>query len=630
LAFAGLQGCLGTAAVLLLWGTLKYLKLPIPRLAPPLFIGFLFVWSYAGGLFYQDDLVVQLPIFILFSAASLFVGTSFYWLRRRRPVAGTLLFAVGLLLCGAHVATYPFSHQLAGLHTAGFLTSTVVQLYIAVSMIVLLLEEVRQGQEEMRHSHADLYRSHEQLRRNNEQLRQNLTKALQEAEAARSGQEALRQQVLSAEQQSQHWSEQSRRGETWKRAYDELRDNQAAGLRKESLRAMGRMASVIAHDLSNLLSPIVSFSELLLKQDTSLGESPRRYLGQILTAGEDISAMIERMRDFYRRREHGPLSAIHLKALVEKVVDQTRPQWFDAPLSQGIRIELTTELAEDLPLLHGVESEIQEALANLILNAVQAMPRSGQIVVATRALHLKSASGQGQASHVVLEVRDQGTGMEDYTRQHCLEPFFTTKGHRGGRGLGLAMVYGLMERHKGQIEIETEPGKGTTMRLVFPRRAAPSDAAPSPVVADASPLSLRILCVDDEPVLGLLLKQLLELKGHLVDNAYGGLSALDAFREAQREGKPFDVVVTDLAMPGVDGREVTRTIKAESPQTPVVLLTGYGTLEGEEEDKSPTPVDGIVSKPPRIEELNQVLVQVTRRLRSEATGAREPTPASRN
>jgi signal transduction histidine kinase/CheY-like chemotaxis protein len=607
------QWCLGTAAVLLLWGSLKCLDLPLREDLLALFLGFLLVWAYAGSALYPDSLIIQWPVLAMFCASVLFVVTSFFWLRRRRPFVGMALLVFGILLCGAHLGSFPLAQRFAGLATASFLASNVLQLYMAVSMIVLLLEEAQHSSEQLCRDHEELRRDHEQLRKSSERLRQSHEQALLEVKSFGAEKQALLEQVRSAEQRDKDLSEQTRQAGDLKKVLDEQRDKQPMLLQQERLQAMGRMASVMAHDLSNLLSPIVAFSEMLVKQDSTLGNSHRQYLGQILAAGEDISAMVERMREFYRRRDRGSLSPINLNQLVEKVIALTRPRWYDQALAQGIRVEIRTELAEDLPLLQGHEHEIQQALTHLLVNAVDALPRSGQIVIATRPGGLTMDDYQKKPSHLILEVRDNGVGMEEYTRQHCVEPFFTTKDHRGGKGLGLAVVYGTMERHKGKIEIETQLGKGTTVRLVFPRRSLPSVVAASPVVTDFIAPPLRVLCVDDEPILGQLLKQLLEVKGHTVTNAYGGLSALDAFREAQREGNPFDVVITDLSMPGVDGREVARTVKAESPGTPVVLLTGFGSVDDDQEGETPTPVDEVMSKPPRLEQLNRVLAQVTQR-----------------
>jgi CheY-like chemotaxis protein len=247
----------------------------------------------------------------------------------------------------------------------------------------------------------------------------------------------------------------------------------------------------------------------------------------------------------------------------------------------------------------GIESEIREALTNLVINAVDALPSGGKITIRSRV----TAGDEKHPAHVVVDVGDSGIGMSEETRKRCLEPFFSTKGKRG-TGLGLAMVYGVMERHDGKIEIESQLGRGTTFRLVFPvRKATKPDAA----VEEAGPVDpLQILCIDDEPLVRDLLKDMLERDGHRVSVSDGGQNGIETFRTARKEGRPFDVIITDLGMPYIDGRQVVKTVKNESPSTPVVMLTGWGAFMKEEGD-APAQVDSILSKPPRSNELRQTL-----------------------
>jgi CheY-like chemotaxis protein len=224
--------------------------------------------------------------------------------------------------------------------------------------------------------------------------------------------------------------------------------------------------------------------------------------------------------------------------------------------------------------------------------------------------------GGKKPAFAMIEVRDNGTGMSDEVRRRCLEPFFSTKGKRG-TGLGLAMVYGIMERHEGRIEIDSTYGKGTTMRLVFPIRDLPTTAAQKSDRASKPLPAMKLLCVDDEPLLREMMKQILESGGHTVELADGGETGLEVFRAAQKSKEPFDVVITDLGMPYLDGRQLSRAIKGESPDTPIVMLTGWGTIMKEDGDM-PAQVDGVLSKPPKIAELYAMLAEVTRRPQSKA------------
>ena len=200
--------------------------------------------------------------------------------------------------------------------------------------------------------------------------------------------------------------------------------------------------------------------------------------------------------------------------------------------------------------------------------------------------------------------------MDEATRQRCLEPFFSTKRQRGGSGLGLAMVYGAMERHGGHIEIQSELDKGTTIRLILPVRQVPRETGPFDQSEQKPATPLRLLCIDDEPLLRELLREILEFYHHEVQTADGGESGLQAFHTARTSGQPFDAVITDLGMPSVDGRQVAEKIKAESPGTPVIMLTGWGSMLAEKGEGVPR-VDAILSKPPRVEELVNALSKVT-------------------
>jgi signal transduction histidine kinase/FixJ family two-component response regulator/HAMP domain-containing protein len=395
---------------------------------------------------------------------------------------------------------------------------------------------------------------------------------------------------------------QSRLHRELETAYNELRQSQATVLQQERLKALGQMASGIAHDVNNALSPVVGFSDIIMNGDFGLDPRGKKYLKYIRTAGEDIAHIVARLREFYRTRESNEsLQPINLNILVEQVVEMTRPRWRDIPQSNGITIEMETDLAAEIPELAGIESEIREAFTNLVLNAVDAMPQGGKITLRTRMS--QQMNGGKYPRQIAVEVSDTGMGMEEETRKRCLEPFFSTKGKRG-TGLGLAMVYGVIKRHEGAIDIQTEPGKGTTFRLSLPVRA---NLCKDPDSEGAKPIEpLHILCIDDEPLLRELIKEILERDGHTVDVSDSGQSGLDEFRVARERGRPFDVVITDLGMPYLDGRQVAKTVKQESPSTPVVMLTGWGAFM-KEDGNAPEQVDGIISKPPRSRELREML-----------------------
>ena len=391
-------------------------------------------------------------------------------------------------------------------------------------------------------------------------------------------------------------------------AYDDLRQTQQAMMQEERLRALGQMASGIAHDINNALSPVSLYAESMLETEQNLSERARGYLETIQRAVEDVAQTVARMREFYRPREAQlGLTAVQMNSMVRQVVDLTRARWSDMPQQRGIVIRALTELAPDLPKIMGVESEIREALTNLVFNAVDAMPEGGTLTLRTR---LADADPEAAAVAIVIEVADTGIGMDEVTRRRCLEPFFTTKGERG-TGLGLAMVFGMVQRHSADLEIESVPGAGTTMRLVFGVPAA-ALAEPGQAARALEPLSrLRLLLIDDDPILLQSLRDALESDGHLIVTANGGEAGIAAFRLVLDRGESFAAVITDLGMPYVDGRRVAAAVKQISPATPVIMLTGWGQRLVAE-DEVPPYVDRVLAKPPKLRELREALAQLCR------------------
>ncbi len=378
-------------------------------------------------------------------------------------------------------------------------------------------------------------------------------------------------------------------------AYEDLRRSQRAVMEQERLRALGQMASGIAHDINNAISPAALYTDSILERETNLSRKSREQLQTIAHAIEDVAATVGRMREFSRKRESArALVPVQANRCLQQVIELTRARWYDTPQQRGMVIKVKTELEANLPPVMGIEGEMREALTNLFLNAFDAMPEGGTLTLRTRTV----------ADQVHVEVSDTGSGMDEETRLRCLEPFYSTKGERG-TGLGLAMVYGVAERHGAELVIESEPGKGTTMRLVFPmaKEALVETPAPPP---PQPPSSLRILVVDDDPMVAKVLKETISADGHAVTTANGGQSGIDAFISALRSNAPFAVVLTDLGMPYVDGRQVAKAIKDASPGTPVILLTGWGQSLLED-GEMPANVDRLLSKPPKMADLRQAL-----------------------
>ena len=336
------QACVSLSAVFLLWGSLRFLGLPVRQSLFGMFMLFLLVWTVVSPQLIKDKLQIQMPVFVLLGSSSLFAGVCFFRLRKKKAFVGAGMLSMGFLLWGVYLGTYPLSQQYGNLYSAGFFISAVLQLFIAVSMIVLVLEEVR--------------------------------------------------------------------------------DNM---VQKERLQAIGQMAIGMAHDVNNALCPITGYSELLLNTLPDLAEGPREKLQKINEAAEKVSQIVARMREVYHRE---------------------------------------------------FEPEVQ-----------------------------------------------------------CMES-----------------VSAFMES-----KLDAKP-------------------APPPSVPCPSTRSLRILYIDDEPLLRQLLADVLELHDHKVTVAASGKEGLEQFHSHLRGSEPYEVVITDLGMPEMDGRHVARALKAAAPKIPVVMLTGWG------------------------------------------------------
>jgi PAS domain S-box-containing protein len=391
-------------------------------------------------------------------------------------------------------------------------------------------------------------------------------------------------------------------------AYKNLHQTQHALVQQERLRALGQIASGIAHDINNALSPALMYTQLLLEGEQDFSPKSRKWLGVVKRAIEDVAHTVSRMREFYRHRDAEQLkTTIDLNVLAEHAIALTRARWEDMPQEHGAVVEAIIDRMPCLPPVLGIEAEIRDALTNLIFNAVDAMPGGGTLTLrtATRSAAAGTPSASG-AAKVTVEVIDTGVGMDEVTRARCLEPFYTTKGERG-TGLGLAMVYGMAQRHDAEIEIDSTVGKGTLVRLIFPALSEAPAIDPQPEVRVSR--SLRILLVDDDPMVIEALSTVLTADGHCVEQVGDGQAGISLFEKLSTTAERVDLVITDLGMPHVDGRAVASAVKAIAPGTPVFLLTGWGhrlLMDNEIPDE----VDRVLGKPPKVHELRAALAEV--------------------
>ncbi len=374
-------------------------------------------------------------------------------------------------------------------------------------------------------------------------------------------------------------------------ALHELRSAQEHVVKQERLRALGMMAGGIAHDFNNSLTMMLGYGELLLpwlQQHGSLREIS--YLNHIVSAAQDATHVVGRLREFYRPAEYNEIRVpVDLNEIAAQVVSLTSPKWKGKCLAEGVQIEVQTEF-RDVPPVAANAAELREVLTNLIFNAVDAMPNGGSLTISTLLLD----------EGVALTVTDTGMGMTESERERCLEPFFTTKGERG-TGLGLAVVYGIIQRHGGTIEIGSEKGIGTTFAIHLPTTTA-EKKADAPVIERLN-RALRVLVVDDQEIICELLAEHLASDGHTTASAANGREALEIFR-----GQPFDLIITDQSMPMMNGAQLGYAIKGISPETPVILLTGFGDemIAG---GGRPPGVDLVLGKPVSHADLRRAICQ---------------------
>jgi signal transduction histidine kinase len=379
-------------------------------------------------------------------------------------------------------------------------------------------------------------------------------------------------------------------------ALEKLRETQEHIIQRERLHALGRMASGIAHDFNNALAPILGFSELLLRRPETLRneERTRGYIEMIHTAAEDSAKIVARLREFYRYREENDLfTPVSLNDLIQQVISLTQPRWKDQAQASGVYLTMKTEL-QNIPTIAGNEAELREMLCNVVFNAIDAIPAQGTITFRTSI----------QDDSALLEVADNGTGMTEEVRLRCLEPFFSTKDEHG-TGLGLGIVYGIVRRHDGAIQIESSPGKGTTVSISLPLyKEEPPPARPKPATVIERPL--RILVVEDEPLVREVVEVYLREDHHTVQTAVNGREGLEKYRAGV-----FDLVLTDRAMPEVNGDVLASEIKKINPNQPVILLTGFGDLMSGAGEK-PEGVDLVVSKPFTLNSLREAMTKALR------------------
>ena len=374
----------------------------------------------------------------------------------------------------------------------------------------------------------------------------------------------------------------------------------------EKLSALGELASGVAHDFNNTLAGILGRAQLMLR--TNDPEKINRGLNIIIKCAEDGAKTVKRIQDFARQRRDHDFEPVSIDQILFDVSEVTRPRWKDRAEASNIQISLDLQIRSKARVM-GDESELREVLVNMVLNAVDAMPAGGQLTLAAEDVE----------DSVVISVGDTGTGMAPEVTSRIFDPFFTTKG-KAGMGLGLAVSFGIIRRHEGSVEVESEVGAGTKFKISLPKAKVAGDSVLSeperPKLLHEKPNTIasrtfdhnqpKILVVDDEEGVRELLRDLLEGEGFRVYLAPGSREALSLFEVHQ-----FDGIFTDVGMPGMSGWELAHAIRQRNETIPIAVITGWGEAVGSNEQKEAR-VDWVIAKPFTAQRISELAQGITR------------------
>lgn len=345
--------------------------------------------------------------------------------------------------------------------------------------------------------------------------------------------------------------------------------------RSEKLQALGQLASGVAHNFNNILAAILGHAQLLKRESKDKSIASRIEI--IERAALDGAQTVKRIQGFGHKDDSEAYRPVDLNQLVQDSATLTQTRWRDDAQARGLAYEVVLDL-QPVALIKGSESELREVFVNLIFNSLDAMPRGGRLRISTKI--------NGPRSQV--RFTDSGTGMTREVRQRIFEPFFTTKG-TAGTGLGLAVSYSIVERHGGQIDVHSIPGRGSTFIVSFPTIANMVEKASHQQQAGVGPV--RILVIDDEDMVRKAISDMLLSAGHQTDQASTGREAME-----KMASRRFDMVITDLSMPEGDGWAVAKEMKERWPEVKIVMTTGYA-LSHEIIREHQHIVDKIILKP---------------------------------
>jgi two-component system, cell cycle sensor histidine kinase and response regulator CckA len=337
----------------------------------------------------------------------------------------------------------------------------------------------------------------------------------------------------------------------------------------QKMEAIGKLAGGIAHDFNNLLTAIAGYSELLI--ESLPAEDPRRsHALEIQKAGERAASLTRQLLAFSRQQMLEP-RVLDLNAVIESM-----EKMLERVIGEHIRIQ--TRKAHDLGHVRADPGQIEQAILNLVVNARDAMPSGGTLAITTEAVEIDGLPTRMSfpmlpGAYSVVAISDTGGGISANDKARLFEPFFTTKEQGKGTGLGLSTTYGIVKQSGGYIWCDSEPGRGSTFRIFLPRVEQPLPAAdPEPAPQKSRPNNEKILLVEDEPEVRRLVEKVLGLQGYDVVAAGTPAEALEIERGLDQE---LDLLITDIVMPGMSGRELARRLAPLRPRMKILFVSGY-------------------------------------------------------
>ena len=368
------------------------------------------------------------------------------------------------------------------------------------------------------------------------------------------------------------------------------REIEAQMHQSERLTALGQMAGGIAHDFNNLLQAILGYAQLMARSPGNI-DVVRRGIDVIEKAATSGAETVRRMQKFARiRQQDEPFVPMDVNQVVRDSLAITRPRWEEKKIKGGVPLQLELELGP-VPVVMGRPAELNEVITNLVLNAIDAMPRGGTLRIRSRLADHR---------HAAITVADTGMGMTEEVRKRVFDPYFTTKGEEG-TGLGLSVSHSIVERHGGDLRVDSKPGEGTTFTITLPIGMKPTSESTTGSHT-GSERTGRILLVDNDPQVLSILGEMLKDAGHHVLPVPSGPEALRVFIPSG-----FDLIITNVGMPEMSGWDVAERLRASDPQVPVIFITGWGLQDEDQARSRRLGISALLFKPVSPQDLHRTV-----------------------